>query len=132
MKLLGIDYGEKRIGLALGENGICTPLGVLEKGGLEEKIRKIKEIVKESGVDCIVLGVPKSPRGFSRKQEYNVNKFYEVLRNSVNLPIKKCDESFTSKDAIGYLYLANKKKRHIDDISACLILEKFFDECIKK
>jgi len=122
--ILGIDFGNSRIGLALGENGFSVPLKIVTGKNWEEALREIQRIVQENFVSFIVLGLPK-------KETIGVIKFENYLKSSLNVPIKLVDEDFTSKEALEYsiqMGFSKKGRKYLDDVSACLILERFFKE----
>lgn len=86
MRLLGIDYGRKRIGVALGENGIVRPLSVLLND--DKVVEKIRSLCKQERVDRIVIGVVSNLRG-------EINGFAQKLKEIVDLSVIFQDETFS-------------------------------------
>ncbi len=129
MKVLSIDYGTKRIGLAIGDENlkIVSPKGVIKS---EKAVEKIKEIVKESNVKKILLGFPLTPSGREGQRARLVKKFYEELKRELpEVEIILWDERWTTQEALRMLEgLSPKKKKEMKDvIAAMVILEEYFD-----
>jgi len=130
LKVLAVDYGSKRIGLALGDTNlkIATPLGSVEnKGGLIEKIR---EIVEDYRVGVIVVGLPLTPRGNKGQRAKEVEEFVERLRhNFEDTDIVLWDERYTTLEAMSLLEGASpfKKRKLKDALSAYVILKEYLD-----
>ena len=134
VRLLGIDFGSKRVGLALTDPlGITIqPLKYLTYASQNDLLDKIKSIAQEKDVQEIVLGLPRSLDGSVGPKGIECEKFSEKLKAGLNLPVHLQDESFTSRDAeeilIRDLNLSRQKRKEVkDSLSACLIL-KFFLE----
>lgn len=121
-KYLGIDWGEKRIGLALGnsENKIATPFKIV--GNISE----ILSIIKEEEINEIVIGEPQAmvDSGLRNKEQYF--SFVEKLRKSCSLPIRAVDERMSSR-AADALPGDKKTKAGRDALAAMLILQSFLD-----
>lgn len=127
MKYLGIDYGEKKIGLAIAdlETKIATPYKIL----IDEAdiLAKISEIVQEENISKIIIGLPISLKGTMSKQTKLVINFINKLRNNFDLEIIEQDEKFTSIYAQRLLQ-GTKAKKFDDDVAAMLILQSYLDE----
>lgn len=119
-KYLGVDWGEKRIGLALGdsENKIATPFKVVES------LSALVEVIEKEKIDVIVLGLPKKMNG---DQDLNpkFTSFFELLKAKVKTEIVLFDERLTSVQAD--TLKVKKIKQERDAISAMLILQNYFD-----
>lgn len=119
-KYLGVDWGEKRIGLALGdsENKIATPFKVVES------LSALVEVIEKEKIDVIVLGLPKKMNG---DQDLNpkFTSFFELLKAKVKTEIVLFDERLTSVQADALKVKKIKQER--DAISAMLILQNYFD-----
>lgn len=135
IRILGIDYGESRIGVAVSDGlGITAqPLSVIKKGKtFEEDIRNLSEIIKSyDGVDEIVVGLPKTMKGEIGKQAQKVLKFVEALKKGLNLEIRLWDERLTTVEAEKTLISAGlsreKRKKVIDKSAAAYILQNYLD-----
>ena len=122
-KYLGIDWGEKRIGLALGddENKIATPFTVVKN------IDDIVKIIKIEKINYIVLGEPIKMSGVNNDFTKNFKDFFKIIKNKVNIPVKLVDERLTSK-AADALTGTKKTKAARDSLAAMLILQSYFDK----
>ncbi len=121
--VLGIDFGNTRIGLALGKNGICVPLKIIQAKNWNTALENIKKVIEENYISFIVLGMPK-------QNNLAVKRFYGFLKENLNTKIELWDESFTSKEALEYtikMGYSKKSRKYIDNISACMILERYFE-----
>ena len=125
MKLLGIDYGEAKVGLAIGDqkSKVATPLKIVKNHGWGEMLGGIVSTVETEKIDKIVVGMPKNPLANSSAQERRVTSFVDELRRAVSVPVEVQDESFTTKQAQQLL----GDSRPDDDISAMLILQAYLE-----
>lgn len=128
-KILGLDIGEKRIGVAIGDSSvkIASPRRAIIVDG--DELSKISDILKEEDIDILVLGFPRNQRGETTNQTIIIEKFAEKLKN-YNLPIVFQDESLTSVLAEETLQKSKKAydKSDIDSKAAALILQDFIEE----
>lgn len=131
MRILGIDYGEKRIGLAVSDEKetLASRFLTLENKSLKKSIKEIKKIVSEENIKKIVVGIPIGFRGDS-EQTKAVRKFIGELKKNIDLPIIEINEIFTSKMAEENLREAGMKdvKKVIDQEAARIILESYLDK----
>ena len=120
-KYLGIDWGEKRIGLSLGNAStkMATPYGVVNSR------KELLEIIKTEEIDEIVLGVPISLSGNKYLGE-EFEKFHIFLKEKTGLKIQTVDERLSSK-AADSLPGTKKTKASRDAIAAMLILQTYLD-----
>lgn len=132
-RILGIDYGERRVGLAISDplNIIAKPFKTIDRKFLPDFIEEILNVIVENKVNRIVVGIPLNMKGFDSKQTLIVRKFIEELKLKTNFPIHLLDERLSSKSAEQSLILQNKSpsrnKGNIDSTAACLILQEFLD-----
>jgi len=122
-KYLGIDWGEKRIGLALadGETKLATPFKTVEK------VEDVVQAAENEQIDIIVAGKPVSISNYEFKiTNEKYNNFINELKDKINVPIKLADERLTSKAADALV--GNKKiKAGKDEIAAMIILQSYLD-----
>ena len=123
MRLLGIDYGQKRIGVALGENGMVKPLSVLLN---DDKVtEKIRSLCEQEKVDAVVIGVVSSLRG-------EINEFVQKLEEIIDLSVIFQDETLTTKKGIDKMIKSGTSRKarreRIDAIAATEILESYFSK----
>ena len=132
-RYLGIDFGEKRVGLAITDptRTIAQPLKTIEYSSLKKLIAEIKDIIAEKKVVRIVLGLPLSMKGSDSAQTRVVRDFAERLRESCNLPVELIDERLTTVQAHQVIHQMGKKpSRHrhkVDQIAAQYILQTYLD-----
>ncbi|MGD8744081.1 MAG: Holliday junction resolvase RuvX [Candidatus Woesebacteria bacterium] len=125
MKLLAIDFGRKKLGLAVGDikSKLAQPYGVVKNS--EDVSDKIKKIVEGQGVDMVVVGVSESKVGEESR------KFGRVLEIQLGIPIVFEDETLTTKEAQRLSIEAGigrkKRKGKEDAYAAALILQSYFD-----
>lgn len=128
MKILGIDLGARRIGVALSDGEVVGSLPTIDAQNRNEALGKILEICREEQIEKIIIGLPKSESGAA---EDIVRSFTLELSKSSNIPIEYVDETLTSKEAERLLVHAEldprseKYKQEVDRISAKLILEQY-------
>lgn len=128
MRILGIDYGEKRIGVAVSD-----PLGLTAQPvDAVEDIEGIKRIVKEyDEVEEVVVGLPKSLSGKLGPQAQKVLEFVEKLKKDLRQRIITWDERLTTVEAEKVLISAGlsrqKRKEVVDKSAAAIILQSYLD-----
>ncbi|MCX6724498.1 MAG: Holliday junction resolvase RuvX [Candidatus Shapirobacteria bacterium] len=129
MSILGIDFGLKKIGLALAdmESKLATPWGTIKvKEKTQDVIKKIKFLCEKEKVEKIVIGLPES--GIVGK----IKNFGDDLTKVTNLPVFYEDESLTSKEALVKMIESGMKKKarqeKEDQIAAALILQNYLDK----
>ena len=129
MRYLGIDYGEKRIGIALSDESflMAFPEGTIENTSLPRVIKKIKTLVTEKGVLKIVIGLPVALAGHETHGSRAARNFAEILKNSFQGEIIFENEMLTTKLARAY-----GQKEEIDASSAALILQSYLDKIKKR
>lgn len=134
MRLLALDVGERRIGLASGiaELGTALPAGALRRSRLALDVRAVLAAARQRQTDAIVVGVPYRPGGAESPQTKQVRGFIRALRKETPLPIYAVDEAFTSMEAEGLLRDAGREPSRnrgaIDETAAVLILRRFLDD----
>jgi putative Holliday junction resolvase len=137
LRILCLDYGEKRIGAA-----ICDELGMTAQG-LPTIIRKTKKhdldilgnLIKSYNVEKIVIGYPVRIDGSEGIQCEKVNRFSVLLNKTFSLPVIKWSETLSTKEAEEILINAGvrwqKRKEMVDKLAACLILQNYLDSAYK-
>ncbi len=129
MKLMGIDYGDARIGVALSDPLCITAQGWGTVKQSETACQEIADLAKDSGVDRIVVGLPKNMDNTEGASAEKARAFAEKLRELTNLEIAFWDERLTTVAAHGFLseldVRGKKRKAIVDTVSATLILEGY-------
>lgn len=118
MNLLGIDFGEKKIGLALATGPLAEPIGIIDIRNWE---LGIKRICQEQEIEKIILGVSEG------KMAEKTKKFAQELGEIIGLPIEFQDETLTTNEAVAKMREIGKKVKDEDAISAALILQAYLD-----
>jgi putative Holliday junction resolvase len=138
LRILGLDYGEKRIGVA-----ICDELGWTAQG-LPTIIRKDKKhdweiltnLINSYHVEKIVIGYPVRIDGSEGIQCEKVNRFALLLNKAFSLPVVKWPETLSTKEAEEILINSGmhwkKRKKTVDKLAACLILQGYLDSSDSK
>jgi putative Holliday junction resolvase len=132
-RVLGIDYGSVRIGLAVTDplRILASGAGTVENDGMAEQ--RIAGLVAAQNIRLIVVGMPYAPDGGKGEKAKEIDRFVERLRELVQVPIETWDESFTSVTAQKVLRDAGARKkqrreRHrIDEMAARLLLQEYLD-----
>lgn len=136
MRILGLDYGSKTVGVAM-----CDPLGWTaqpvetierkEENKLRKTLARIETLVKEYGVEKIVLGLPRNMDGSSGERVEKTLEFKAMLERRTKLPIILWDERLTTVAAEEILMESGvrreNRKAYIDQIAAGLILQEYLD-----
>ena len=133
IRILGIDYGERRIGLAISDplQIIATPLKVVDRKKTPKIFQEIKDLVKEKNISTVVVGFPLTMKGTFSKQTEATVEFIEKLKELLEVPIYTVDERMTSKEAEKILIQKGIKTGHnksaVDQTSAIIILQEYLD-----
>ncbi|MHC4362559.1 MAG: Holliday junction resolvase RuvX [Planctomycetota bacterium] len=132
MRYLAIDYGSKRVGLAVcdPDETIASPLCVIE--GQKDVVGKIAEVVKQEGVGAVVVGLPLNMDDSAGPQAKLIFRFAEQLERVLAVPIHFQDErlsSFSAEEKLAAAEITKKtRKKHLDAVAAAEILEAFLEQ----
>jgi len=125
MKYLGIDYGRKKIGLAVSDGVIAEPLRILRYEDIRILREKLGKIISEFGIQKIVIGISEGEMGRESKE------FGRVLEENMKTPVIYQDESLSTRTAqelsIGAGIKRKKRKEMEDAYSAAIILQSYLD-----
>jgi putative Holliday junction resolvase len=99
VKVLALDYGSARTGVAVSDptGTVARPLAVVERAATEDGIARLVELAREEEVERIVVGLPFTLRGEHGAQAEETDRFVQLLRAAVGLPVESFDERFTTK-----------------------------------
>jgi putative Holliday junction resolvase len=131
MRILGIDYGDARVGVAVSDLlGITAQgIGTIKNKGLNSLITELDKIIREYTPETIVIGLPKNMDGTEGFRVDATHKFADRLKEVYSGNIEFVDERLTTMGAARFLDTTNtrgkKRKNVIDTVSACLILESY-------
>lgn len=124
MKILGIDYGEAKVGLALGDTAtaLALPYKVIKNRGDKNLIKELAEICLVNQIKKIVIGLPINDQAKNESQAVKVGEFIDSLKQTIKLPVVTQDERFTTQAAKKMTTAAAE-----DSVAAMLILQSYFD-----
>lgn len=132
---MGLDVGEKRIGLAISTSGIISqPYLTIQNKDTNQSVDEIVSICFKEKVEKIIIGLPYLESSHENKQVKYIESFIDKLKAKINIPIIIIDEFLTSKEAerlikaSGQKNISSKNKEKIDQKSAQLILEDYFHQ----
>ena len=131
MRYLAVDYGTKRMGLAVCDAGetVVSPLDVLT--GQKNLIGRIRQVVEAEGIGAIVLGLPLNMDGTEGPQAKRVMAFAGQLRGQIGIPVHLQDErlsSFGAEEKLQEMGLSKGKRRaRLDALAAAEILQTFLE-----
>lgn len=127
MRILGIDYGDKKIGLAFGETDarVAVPLEIVVNEGAAT-IEQLAARVKLEEIDRVVVGVPLPQGNHSGEQLKKTRVFIARLASAVSVPVVEEDESFTSAESIRLQREFNAQADE-DALAAMLIVQSYID-----
>ncbi len=131
---LGIDYGERRIGLAKSDptGMIASALITIEVKSVKDALEQITQIVRDTEPNALVIGYPVLESGEKSRKCEEVDRFVDKLQKLYDGPIHKVDERYSSVEAVGIIHAHGKKagkdKKRIDRLAAVIILQRFLDE----
>ncbi len=136
MRIMGLDYGSKTVGVA-----VCDPLGYTaqavetivrkEENKFRETFRRIEELAREFEITSIVLGYPKNMDGSVGERARKTEEFKDTLEKRTGFPVILWDERLTTVEANGILresgVPASERKKVIDQVAAGIILQSYLD-----
>ena len=131
MRVMGLDVGASRIGVAVSDatGQLALPVGAVERGPRE--IDKLKELVREHAVDEVVVGFPLTLEGEVGPQAREVAEYARVLKEKLGVPIKLWDERLSTimveKAMVSAGVKRRKRKRAVDKLAAAVILQGYLD-----
>lgn len=136
MRILGLDYGEKYVGVAMSDpmGIIGSPLETIyrkEENKLRKTYARIEELVKENGVERIVIGLPKNMNNTEGDSATNCREFASNVERRTGLPVVLWDERLSTSSARSILMESGvrreDRKEVIDKIAAGIILQNYLD-----
>lgn len=133
MKIMGLDFGTKRIGVALSDELYITAQGAdtIYRKDLKSDLQAISDIIKDNNVIEVVVGLPISMNGSHSQKTKEVLEFVEVLTRSVTVPVKTWDERLTTVQADRSMMEAGlngfKRRQLADKVASGLILQGYLD-----
>jgi putative holliday junction resolvase len=137
MRILALDHGTKRIGIALSDElkMIAQPLEYVAAEPFTNFITRLKEIIREKEVELILIGMPRNMDGSYGPAALKVQEFIAVLKDKVAIPIQTWDERLTSAQAQRFLIQGGvrrqERKEKVDKTAAAILLQSYLDSLVK-
>ncbi len=134
MNILGIDYGLKRVGFAVGEQitNSCSTYFSKKFKNRKELVEKIKNLISEWDISTIVIGLPLNMDNSESEMSLEIRNFSKKLEKDINIKINFVDEKLTTYEAKQIMRDLNKNKQYIEKnnhgLAAKLILDSFMRE----
>jgi len=138
MRVLGLDVGSKRIGIAISDELGWTAQGIktLHRRESKSDLGEIRDIADQYGVEEIVVGLPRNMNGSLGPQAQMVLGFIRDLRGVFDIPILTWDERLSTVEATKILIKGDlsrkKRKQKVDSLAAVLILQSYLDSLARK
>ncbi|XID95467.1 Holliday junction resolvase RuvX [Paenibacillaceae bacterium WGS1546] len=138
MRTLGLDYGERRIGVAMSDLFGWTAQGleVIDRKAVGDPEARVAELVELHDVAAVVVGLPKNMNGSIGPSGENCIAFAESLRQKLTVPVSLWDERLTTVTAERTLLEADvsrrKRKQVIDKMAAAILLQSYLDSVAKR
>jgi putative Holliday junction resolvase len=133
MRILALDHGSKRIGVAISDEMgiIAQPLEYLDATPLEDFLKRLKAIVDSRKVEEVLVGVPRNMNGTYGPAAEKALEFAAVLKGALGIPIKTWDERLTTVQANRALIETGtrreKRKERVDQTAAAILLQSYLD-----
>jgi putative Holliday junction resolvase len=133
MRILAIDHGTVRMGLAISDElgVIAQPLEFVPAEPFDKFLARLKEVIAEKQVELLLVGMPRNMDGSYGPAALRVQDFVAVLQGALLMPIKLWDERLTSAQANRFLIEANvrrdKRKQKVDKTAAAILLQSYLD-----
>ncbi|HOZ37489.1 MAG TPA: Holliday junction resolvase RuvX [Anaerolineaceae bacterium] len=135
MRILGIDHGNVRIGIAISDEtcSLARPLSIINHVSRAQDAEEVRKLCEEQGCGMVVVGIPYDSDGGEGSRARSVLRFVEKLQSVCSVQVRTWDESFSTQNVIS-TSLEMKKSRSsrrqaLDDKAAAIILQSFLDHC---
>ncbi len=132
MKYLGIDYGEAKVGLAVGdeESRLALPYSIIKNKGRANLLKELSAVCQKEGIGKIIVGLPANTQAKGATiGEEKVKRFIKDLQTAVKLKVEAVSEVFSTKQA-RKLTAGQKTKGRDDAVAAMIILQSYLDNRI--
>jgi putative Holliday junction resolvase len=133
MRILALDHGTKRIGVALSDElkMIGQPLEFIEAEPFAGFLVRLKELIRTKEVELILVGMPRNMDGSYGEAAAKVREFVAVLKETITVPLRLWDERLTSTQANRLLIAGNvrrgDRKEKVDKMAAAILLQSYLD-----
>lgn len=133
MRILAIDHGTKRVGIAVSDELalMAQPLEFFPAEPMEALLARLEALVREKEVALVLVGMPRNMNGTYGPAARKVQEFADLLQKALSVPIKTWDERLTSAQANRLLIEGNvrraKRKEKVDKMAAAILLQSYLD-----
>jgi putative holliday junction resolvase len=133
MRILSLDHGTRRIGVAVSDETktIATPLEYIPVEAMDKVIARLQQLIREKDVELILIGMPRNMDGTYGPATEKVKDFIAAIQPHITTPVKTWDERLTSAQANRVLLQANvrrdKRKQNVDKMAAAILLQSYLD-----
>ena len=133
MRILALDHGMKRIGVAVSDETktIAQPLEYIPAEPFADFLARLKKLLVEKEVDLVLIGLPRNMDGTYGPAAQRVEAFVAVLRSAITIPIKTWDERLTTAQANRILIQGkvrrDRRKEKVDKMAAAILLQSYLD-----
>jgi putative holliday junction resolvase len=133
MRILGLDHGTKRIGVAISDElkMIAQPVEFIPAEPFADFVARLKELLWDKGAELILVGMPRNMDGSYGRAALKVKEFVAALQTAVSVPIKTWDERLTSVQANRSLIQGRvrreQRKEKVDKMAAAILLQSYLD-----
>ena len=131
MKIMAVDFGDARTGLAICDKTelLASPVGVIHEKRFEHAVEKVAAAAAENRAEAVIVGLPLNMNGSEGPRAELCRNFAEQLSSRVNVPVRMWDERQTTVSDAGYLNQTDtrgkKRKEVIDAVAAVIILDSY-------
>jgi len=133
MRILALDHGTKRIGVAVSDETrtIAQPLEYILAEPFADFLARLRTLLVEKEIDLVLIGLPRNMDGSYGPAAQKVEAFVAVLKTAITVPVKTWDERLTSAQANRVLIQAKvrraKRKEKVDKMAAAILLQSYLD-----
>ena len=133
MRILALDHGTVRVGVALSDELklIATPLEFIPAEPFADFLARLKEIIRAKEVELILVGMPRNMNGSYGPAALKVQEFVAVLKSAITVPLQLWDERLTSTQANRFLIEGGarraERKKRVDQAAAAILLQSYLD-----
>ena len=132
-RILAIDYGSARVGVAVSDPTRLIAQGVTTLTNDDDLLEKLRSLIHDQAAVCIVVGMPYGPDGEKGSKAREVEQFMEKLKTVTEVQMDTWDESYSSVDAkrvfvqTGMKRRKRREKKRVDEMAARLMLQEYLD-----
>jgi putative Holliday junction resolvase len=133
MRILALDYGTRRIGVAVSDESklLALPLEYIPADPFANVLARLRELIREKEIGLILVGMPRNMDGSYGPAAQKVQAFVAALKEAIPMPIQTWDERLTTVQANRFLreagYRRQKQRQRVDQTAAAILLQSYLD-----